>query len=219
MRKPLFFCGILYPLVFAGTVIYGGAITPGYSHAAQAISELVQAGAEHRWQIDPWFSLANLLGLCFAVGVFLELREKGRRLLKAGASVLLFVSLSNFLFVWFPMDPVGAPFTLAGRVHWVLAGFSSLGTLLTMVFIGLGLKGVPSLGTMRVYTLASCAALFVAGLMTWAGTLMDEIHIFGILERLTLGTYMLWVFMLGLRLYSTAVPAGQLTSTRSRPAA
>ena len=60
-RKYLLVCGVVAPLVYIGTVILGGLLRPGYSHVAQAISELMAAGAPNKLLLDTLFTLYDIL--------------------------------------------------------------------------------------------------------------------------------------------------------------
>ena len=53
MKKYLLYGGIVAPVLYVVTIIVGGLIRPGYSHIANAISELTAAGAPNKALLDP----------------------------------------------------------------------------------------------------------------------------------------------------------------------
>jgi hypothetical protein len=61
MRYRSTFTGVVAALICAGTVILGGAITPGYSHTGEHVSALTQAGAEKDLVLVPIFLVYILL--------------------------------------------------------------------------------------------------------------------------------------------------------------
>lgn len=61
MKKFLMMSGMLAALVYVGTAILGGLLRPGYSHLAEAISELVAADAPNRTLLSPLFLLYDAL--------------------------------------------------------------------------------------------------------------------------------------------------------------
>ncbi len=52
--------GALAPILYVMTVALGGAIRPGYSHIAQAVSELIETGAPNKALLDALFIIYNL---------------------------------------------------------------------------------------------------------------------------------------------------------------
>lgn len=196
MRKLYLVCGILAPLVYVTTVVYGAAITPGYSHAAHAISSLVQAGAPLRWKIDPGFLIYNVLLLGFAAGLlrhFISARQP--RTLVGSAVALTVVPVLSLLMYFFPQDPVGSTPTTAGTVHLILALGTALLTILTMLLTGAGARRCPPLQHLRWFAFADAIFVLITGGLSTMGMAL-EWPIFGIIERLTIGGFELWVLVL-----------------------
>jgi hypothetical membrane protein len=109
--------GIVYLL---GDII-GGIITPNYSYIANAVSELIQSGAENRILLSLFLFVHAVLIILFAIGILLRHPYKKTKLTFIGGILLLVVgtghSLSSTIF---PMDPVGAEMTFPGIMHLVL---------------------------------------------------------------------------------------------------
>jgi hypothetical protein len=104
---------LLAPVVYVFVVVLGGLLSPDYSHASRAISELIEVGAPNKWLLNPLFALYNLLTGTFAVGLFLVVRTRRRteRRLSGllGALVLVFEAFVGLVTVFFPQDPPGSP--------------------------------------------------------------------------------------------------------------
>jgi len=67
-NRILSICGALAPILYIMTMVLGGAIRPGYSHIAQAVSELIETGAPNKALLDALFIIYNLLvGLSVSV--------------------------------------------------------------------------------------------------------------------------------------------------------
>jgi hypothetical membrane protein len=148
-NKSLILGGVLAPVVYVLAVIIGGAITPGYSHTANYVSELIQAGALQKNILDPLFALYNVLVILCAVGLFQYVRDtqsSNRKLAGSfGASILLVEGLAGFLTIFFPQDPIGSQITSTGTMHITLASISSLTTMLAMLLLGLWFRVIPDL--------------------------------------------------------------------------
>ena len=118
--KMLLVCGILAPLVFVGTDIVAGLLYPDYSFASQAVSELFAIGAPTSALVVTLFTLASLLVLAFAFGVWRS--ADGRRALRVLA-VLFAVSAVDGLLLWtfFPMHMRGSARTFTDTMHLILS--------------------------------------------------------------------------------------------------
>lgn len=204
--KILMLCGVLAPIVYAVTVVLGGILRPGYSHISQFVSELIAAGAPNKSLLDPLFALYNLLTIAFGAGLVMTVRAasetRGKVSGTLGALVLVAEGIFGFVTVFFPQDPVGAPITSTGTMHIVLAGLSSLTTMLSMLLMGLWFRKQPGLQSYGLYSFISVVVVFVFGGLA-AVTGANRNLILGIMERLTIGGFLQWLFVIALKLYSS----------------
>lgn len=199
VRGFLIGCGVAAPLVYLGTVVLGGIITPDYSHAAQAISELIAAGAPRKALLDALFILYNGLVIAFGIGMSVSLRGNGRRATLAGALTLTALGVFGVVMtLFFPMDLRGTPMTLTGTVHIVLAGAMSFLSILTILASGIGFRAIPKLASLRPYSLATVLVVLVTGGLAAAGAASESPHM-GVYERLTIGAFLQWILVVALR--------------------
>ena len=211
-RKILLGCGLLAPPVYVGAVVIGGLLRPGYSHMAHAISELIAANAPNTALLVALFTLYDLLLAAFGVGLLLAVHAcpatRSRRSGSWGALTLVVIGVLGVLMnLFFPQDPGGPPVTATGTVHVVLAGVLSLGTMLAMVCSGLWFRQMPGLLVYWRYSLISLAILFVSGGLG-AAAIATGSPFLGLVERVTIGAFIQWVFVIALAL-SVPHPAGE----------
>jgi len=208
MRNKLFFlCGILAPMVYVGAVIVGGVKKPGYSHRSHFVSELIEAGAPNASLLNPLFALYNLLTIAFGIGLFARVRgmSQGKGGGSPGALVLLAEGLFGFLTVFFPQDPRHAPVTSRGIIHIALAGLSSLTTILSMVFMGFWFRTIQHLRGYGLYSFVSAIVVFISGAAAaYTGATLSPI--LGLMERITIGGFLQWFFVIALKLYTLQTP-------------
>jgi hypothetical protein len=222
-RRYLLGCGLLAPLVYAGTVILGGLLRPGYSHSAHAISELIATGAPNTLLLIPLFTLYDILLAAFGAGLLLTVNAspdaRGRRSGAWGALALVAAGLLGVVMnLFFPQDPGGPPVTFAGTVHVVLAGVLSLGTMLAIVCMGLWLRHLPGLRAYWRYSLISLAVVFISGGLGAAAIAAGSSYL-GLVERITIGAFIQWVFVMALKLsVSTAAADRPVKQPSIRPA-
>ncbi len=206
MRNKIFFLsGMLAPVVYVVAVIAGGVRRPGYSHISQFVSELLEAGAPNKSLLNPLFALYNLLTIAFGIGLFVKIRDvnqsKGKKSGLLGALVLVAEGIFGFLTVFFPQDRRNAPVTSTGITHIVLAGLSSLTTLLSMMLMGFWFRAIPRLRGYGIYSFISAMVVFISGgAAAYTGARLSPI--LGLMERITIGGFLQWLFVIAAKMYT-----------------
>jgi hypothetical protein len=214
-RKIFLYCGIAAPILYVITVIIGAAIRNDYSHIVNAISELISNGAPNKAILDIIFNIYNALLLAFAIGGYIALKN-AHRLCRVAMEIFIGIQILSFSWGFFPMDPIGAEPTFAGTMHNVLGGVVALATILMPLLMGLGLRHSKDFHGYAIYSLVTSAIIFTSGL---TGVILSGqgFHVFGFFERITIGTYEIWIFVTALNMLklmqaeesSVALPATQ----------
>ncbi len=205
-RVPLL-AGSAAVVVYVLAVVLGGLLRPGYSHVSQAVSELIEVGAPNKGILNPLFMAYNVLTAVFAVGVFLARPGKDRGSLAiATAAVLAVEAVVGFVTVFFPQDVPGTSATATGAMHILLASMSSLSTMAAILLVFLWLRNTAGGKGYATYSLVTLIVVFITGGVA-AGTTAVGIPINGLAERLTIGAFLQWMFVLGLGLPSPEATA------------
>jgi len=123
--------GAFGSVAFVVLVVIGGAITDGYDHASQAISELGATGAEHATLQALAFIVVGVGACCFAVGLHLAARTP----LTVTALVVVFGVLSAFAQAALPCDEGCEPTTATGTGHIVTGSIGFVAALVAMFLI------------------------------------------------------------------------------------
>jgi hypothetical membrane protein len=202
MKKTFMLCGIAAAVLYVGTVILGGLLQPGYSHITMAISELVADGAPHRSLLSSLFLLYNILLSVFGIGLFLRANSQPRGRINGviGSLALVLVGVAGVLMeLAFPQEPGGTATTFAGTMHIVMAGVASLGTMVAILMLAFWFRKIPALKGQVAYSITSVAIIFVSGGLT-AAAMANHHPLFGLIERITIFTFTLWVFVIGRKL-------------------
>ena len=212
MRKVLLLCGILTPVVYVLTVILGGILTPGYSHIAQAVSDLIATGAPAKPLLDPLFGVYNLLTFAFAIGLFLRVRadSQPRKFVGTLAALILAAEgIFGFVTLFFPEDAggMGAQISATGSMHIVFASLSSLTTMLAILLMGFWFRSSPGLKRYGVYSFISVLVVFLAGGVA-AASIANSSPIGGLAERITIGGFLQWVFVVAWTMYAAETTRG-----------
>jgi hypothetical protein len=197
--------GIIAPPIFVVTIVVGGLITPGYSHLSQSISELVMSGAQNKLYLDISFSINYVFSCIFGFGLFAILRSKASPL-NSSTGLIGFITLgviavlsflsSNF----FTMNLPGTPATTSGTIHLILVALESIGSMAAILLVGLWFKKV-GLSGYSVYSIITLIVVFATGIMTLVATTQDSSYV-GLFERLTIGAFALWSFIIALKFYN-----------------
>jgi len=183
------------------TVIVGAAIRPDYSHIVNAISELISNGAPNKAILDIVFNIYNALLLAFAIGGYIVLKD-APRLCRVAMGIFIVIQILSFSWGFFPMDPMGSAPTFAGTMHNVFGGVVAFATILMPLFMGLGLRRSKGFRGYAIYAFITSGIIFVSGL---TGVILagQGFHVFGLFERMTIGSYEVWIFATALELLKT----------------
>jgi hypothetical protein len=197
-RRGLLMCGLAAALVYVVTDVIAALAYPGYSIRDQAVSELFAIGAPTAWMVVPLFSLASLLLVAFAAGIWFS--ASGRRAVQVIAAMFA-LSAFNALLLWnaFPMHMRGAERTLTDQMHLVLSADP---------FVILTVAGavVAFRGRFRLYSLATIAMVLAPAAFAFqfapaldAGLATPWL---GLAERFAQYGYEVWQVVLALVLIS-----------------
>ncbi len=198
MKKFLLFCGLAAVALYISTAIVGAALYPGYSHLVNAISELLSVGAPNKAVLDVIFNIYGALLLLFAIGGFIAVKPN-KKIARWGMGIFIFMQVVSFSWGFFPMDVPGTEPTFAGMMHNVIGGFVALTTIIIPLLVGLGVKNSACGKKFALYSYISAAIIFVFGL---GGVILvaNGGQIFGLTERITIGTFEIWVAVTALML-------------------
>ena len=196
--KLLLVCGILAPLVFIGGDIVAGLRYPNYSFASQAVSELFAIGAPTSGLLVALFTLASLLLLAFAFGVW---RSAGPRRALRVLAVLFAVSAVNGLVLWnfFPMHMRGDARTFTDTMHLALAANPLVPASLVVAVVAFK-------KWLRFYSLGTLVVLLA--LAIWSFSYAPQLAAneptpwLGLSERAAQWTYHVWQIVLATVLLS-----------------
>ncbi|MGI6037856.1 MAG: DUF998 domain-containing protein [Limnochordia bacterium] len=202
INKGLLMAGLASPVLYGGTVILGGFLTPGYSHRYHAISELTASGAPAAMVLNILFTLSLFLALIFGIGALSVLGRFKVQTLNNGIGLLVVIALLSLLWPLFPMDPRGAETSIGGIIHLVLAALVAPMTILCPLLVGLGSRKLTSRRGYPVYSVVSAAIILIAGLAAVGST--GPGALLGVYERVTIGAYQQW--MAGTALFLYTVP-------------
>jgi len=199
LRTVLAACGVIAPLLFVVLVLVAAGQYDGYNHAEQAISELGGAGADESIVQNTNFFIVGVLIMAFAGGLCGGIRHTGAS--RLGPLLIVIFALSagvgNALL---PCDP-GCEFeSTKGSLHNItgLAGF--LSAVAGMLLISGGLKQDERWRSLHPYTLVTVVAALVS-LAVWIGSKANDLEsVDGLLQRIFLGIWLLWIEVMALRL-------------------
>lgn len=221
MKKFLMLCGIGAPVVYVFAVILGGLLRPDYSPVAKSISSLVATGAPNKGLLDPLFGLYNLLTLAFGIGLWRRIRaDAGNPRARVGlvaAVVLILEAVIGIVTLFFPEPAEGTPINSTGTMHIILAGLSSVTTMLTILLLGFWFRATRSLRGFGTYSFLSVLVVFISGGFA-AASIAANSPIGGLVERITIGGFMQWLLVIALKLYQEETSATERPLPKAFPA-
>ena len=199
VRRVLLVCGILSSLLYVATDVLGGVRYEGYSFTSQAISELMAIGAPSESLVDPLFITYGVLAIAFGVGVFREAAGRNRSLRITAALLIGYAVIGLAGPTLFPMHQRGTRGLDGDAPHIILTG-----VLVLLLLLAMGV-GAFALGKrFRVYSFATLLAVVLFGALTvpYAARIAagQPTPGFGIIERIQVYSFLLWVAALGIAL-------------------
>lgn len=204
----LLWLGVAAAALYVTIVQVGAELTPGYSHIAQPVSSLYQSGAALGLPIAMAFVVYNVLVAGFGLGVarFAAADTRRPRLgIAAGAAIVL-VGVAGAIDDVFPQDPMGAAVTTVGTLHIAFAGIASLLTVVAMGLAAAWLLARAELRPLAFYSVASLVLILAFGPITAVATASGS-PIMGLLERVTIFTFTLWMAVASVSLWRSVRPA------------
>jgi hypothetical membrane protein len=196
----LAFYGILAPLVYVSALVIGNILDPTYSQVGKTVSELIERGAPNRDLLNGIFVVYNLLLIPFAEGLYKALR-KGSSAKLVFASLVLISILGVVWTLFFPLDPNGTSVSFTGMMHLIIGIPVVFATFLAELSFWRAVGSDNRWTGYARFSLVIFAVNLLAGLTTVALVNSD---IRGLLERVSSGSFLLWVEIVALRLYRMA---------------
>lgn len=205
IRKFLLACGILASVVYVGTDVLAAIFYDDYhSFTSQMVSELMASGAPTEALVDPLFLLYGVLMMAFGVGVWISASERRTRIVGA----LLFGYAAIGL-----LGPTVSEMHLRGtgsleqNIPHIVLTVALVVLTLAVVWIGSSLRG----RWFRVYSLATLFVIVSLGAVSaFAGRAIaagDPTPWLGLIERILIGAFLLWVGVLAVILMRVGKPA------------
>jgi hypothetical protein len=199
LRKILLACGVLSSLLYVGADLLAAARYPEYhDFFSQAISELTAVGAPTKGAVEPLQILYDVLIIAFGVGVLTSV-HRGCPARRVGGllATIGVVGLAGMPVAAMRMRGTGSLATDAP--HLILTA-----VIVVCILLAVGL-GASLLGQrFRIYSYATLATLL--GFGAWTGVEGAKLAAgeptpwLGVVERVHIGAYLLWVAVLAVAL-------------------
>ena len=190
-------CGIVSSLLYVAMNVLGALQWKDYNSVSQTISELAAIGAPSR---PMWLRLGVLyqfLVIVFGIGVWASGRHS--RALRVAGGLLIAYGALGLAAPFFPMHRRGAlvlgESTFTDTMHKLLA----LATVLSMS-LAIGFAAAALGRRFRIYSIATVVMLVVFGLLAGLDAPRIEANLptptVGVVERICVGAFLLWVVVL-----------------------
>ena len=206
LTKWLAIGGMAGSLLFIPIAFLIGEMRDGYSHIAQGISALSEAGVPDAWAQAGNFIIVGVLLIGLAVGLQRGIGA-GNGSVLGPALIGTFGLLALVLNGVFPADPVGAPETSIGTAHSLTAGLGFIAVIVSMFILPgefrehVDWQNLAALS--RWFGLVSIV-LMVSYLFAQEGVVQAWQPWTGLLQRGMGAVVLLWLFLLAQRLYRTS---------------
>jgi len=194
MKKlyPIF--GIIGPMLYAVAVIFGAVLRDDYSSLADTISALTSDNAPNLLLMDVLFGLYNISIIVFGVGAFRDSSVNLTKKYTAATFMIVLIGVLGLLMLVFTQPVPITNVTTEGTIHLILAGVSSLITMIAILLIGLVYWGNKQMRSFAIYSFISDIIILISGGMA-AVSIGGNNGYGGLFERITIGFFLLWVIV------------------------
>ena len=194
--------GAASTLLYMIHVIVGGILWDGYSHVRQTISELTGNGAPDAEMLRIFTLGYGVLAVLFSVAVYVLFRKyKVDGIARFGAILLLIMYGASLIgYGLFPLEQGGEVLTFGNFMHLAITAIVVIATVGALFAIGYGLLLTKNFRGIGLFTLICAIVIVLAGVATPI-VLNNELPYAGLVERVTIFTLQLWMFMLAIYLY------------------
>jgi hypothetical protein len=214
-RQALLACGILYALLYPiVNDVIAATMYDGYSRMSQAVSELSAVGAPSRAFLTAAGPLFSLLLIAFGVGIWRS--AEGKRSIRIAGALVVAHGAMSFLWLFAPMsdrDVIAAGGgTSADSMHLVLSAATGLFVVAYVATLAVGFGWL-----FRVYSVLTIATALVFGMLSGQ---VDRVEAgeptpyMGLLERIGIGAWLLWLAVAAIVLLRTGKTAQELARTQ-----
>ncbi len=201
-RKVLLICGMLSSLLYVATDILAGMLYVGYSFTSQGFSELWAIGSPVRQPLLPLIIVRGVLLLAFALGIWMAASRN--RALRITALMLIGDNVVGLVTPVFfpPPSPMHAPLT---------------GVEVIFILLAMGFGAVTYRNWFRPYSIGTILILIITGV--WAFMQVSHFEAnqtvpwFGIIERILIYFYLLWVAVLAIVLLRAENKSGSISGS------
>jgi hypothetical membrane protein len=158
-------CGIAAPIVFTSVVVIAGMSYPGYSHSAQAISELAAVDSPVAVVQNVNSFVVGVLLIAFARALHAGINRRRQSVL--GPTLIGFFGVAYIGYAFLPCDPAGEFVSIVGSLHNAIAMCGFLSVLMGIFIVSRTLAPDPNWGhTYRLYSLITAAGGLIT-LILW----------------------------------------------------
>jgi len=201
LRRILLVCGILSSLVYATMDVIGGLQWQNYSWLSQEFSRLSAIGAPSRAAHLLFSPIYSLLVIAFGMGIWMSAGPK--RSLRVVSFALIAYAIGSWMWPqFFPEDLSRPVVAMTNTMHIVLTFVTVISWILILACAAVAFKG-----WFRFYSICTLLAVIVFGSL--AGSQGPALAAglptpwLGLVERINIYSFMLWVVMLAVVLLRT----------------
>ena len=194
------------------------SLPPHYSPTSQAESDLAVGPYGYIMTLN--FINRGVFSLCFLFGLLLAVYSSGTASprFRTGAYAFSVWSVGSLLLAAFPTDVPATPVSWHGALHLLVAIAAFLGGGFGALYISLGMAG-SAVARARGVALPLATLSFVLCLLELLGAAVATglySHYGGLVERLFLGSMLLWIGAVSLKMLKLASPK-EPAKQRGRP--
>lgn len=204
MSRLLAIVGAAGPMLFVVGVIVGAAVTPGYSHRSDPISQLAAFGEPYPAIQMTGFVVFGLSMVAVAAGLWKVLRSGAAA--RVGTFLVGLAGGSMVLTGFFRSDPLDQEtLSASGIVHLATATVLFLSLIAGFLVLSRAMRRAPQWSDLATFSLVAGLAALVF-LVTYSFAFELQPEWVGLWQRLLAATFVVWFLVVSRRLSRLDMP-------------
>ena len=203
--KHLGICGIISLLSYTAMVVFSPLAYPGYDWLTMAVSDLSAVGAPSAELAERLNALFGPCGIVCAMAACVAVGGCRSRLLKAGVyfcAAMEWITVVGYKL--FPWVEGAAASTFQNTMHLLVTALVVLFSIISLVLIAIGARKEP-IPSLSAWAIACFTAMLIGAL----GTGIMPKSVFGLFERFSTFSAVVFNAVLGVHLLRGAFPSEQ----------
>lgn len=184
-------------IIYVVAVIIGGFMKENYNHIYNSISELSESGTKKIFIVELFSIIYYTFLVSYSLLTLFIYKHDLNKIQITISILLLLCGILGFIMLIFPQDHRYGQFTMSGIIHFIGASIASIDTMICTFLSWINYRKEEKSRKYAFYSLVTFVIIFFTCLINPILFLIHIDSFFGLIERITIGSFLIWLFITG----------------------